>query len=74
MSDQRPFARHSSMIVPAVVGFVIGVVVGIILEGPAVGLALGVALAVSAVGRRWAAARMAADVEAEEHQRLRRDR
>jgi hypothetical protein len=61
--DRRPSALDRSMIVPALVGFVIGMVVGIVLEGPVIGLALGLALAVSAVGRRWAAARMAQDVD-----------
>jgi hypothetical protein len=66
MPERRPSPLNPSMIGPALIGFVIGFVVGIVLEGPVVGLALGVALAVSAVGRRWAAARMAENVEAEQ--------
>lgn len=46
------------MVVPTLIGFVIGLVVGIVLEGVVVGLALGLALAISALGRRYAAARM----------------
>jgi hypothetical protein len=67
MTDRRPSALNHTMIVPALIGFVIGMVVGVVLEGPVVGLALGVALAVSAVGRRWAAARLQANAEVEEH-------
>lgn len=46
------------MVVPTLIGFLVGLVVGILLEGVVVGLALGLALAISALGRRYAAARM----------------
>lgn len=58
MPDSRRAAFDRSMVAPALVGFVIGLVVGIVLDGPLVGLAIGLALAISAVGRRYAAARM----------------
>ncbi|MDO9410111.1 hypothetical protein [Patulibacter sp.] len=58
MPERRPSPFTSSMIAPALVGLVIGIVVGLILDGPVVALALGVALALSAVGRRWAVARL----------------
>lgn len=58
MNDSRRAAFDRSMVAPAVIGFLVGLVVGILLEGPLIGVAIGAALAISAVGRRYAAARM----------------
>lgn len=71
MPERRPSALNASMVAPAAIAFVIGMVVGIVLEGPVIGLALGVALAVSAVGRRWAAARMQQNVDESQGRRRR---
>lgn len=58
MTSPRRAAFDRSMVAPAAFAFLLGMVVGIVLEGPLVGLAIGVVLAISAVGRRYAAARM----------------
>lgn len=63
MSSSRRAALDRSMIGPALFAFVLGLVVGIVLEGPLVGLAIGLVLAISAVGRRYAAARMQQGVD-----------
>lgn len=63
MPASRRAAFDRSMVAPALFAFVLGLVVGIVLEGPLVGLAIGLVLAISAVGRRYAAARMQQGVD-----------
>jgi hypothetical protein len=58
MPPSRRAAFDRSMVVPTMIGFLVGFVVGTLIEGPLVGVALGVGLAISALGRRYAAARM----------------
>lgn len=72
MPDSRRAAFDRSMVGPALFAFVLGLVVGIVLEGPLVGLAIGLVLAISAVGRRYAAARMMRPEDAPPRDRSRR--
>jgi mannose/fructose/N-acetylgalactosamine-specific phosphotransferase system component IIC len=58
MPPSRRAAFDRSMVVPTIIGFVVGFVAGTLLESPLVGVALGAGLAMSALGRRYAAARM----------------
>lgn len=74
MDPQSPSLLDRSAIAPALVGFAVGVIVGaLLMRNVLAGVAIGAVLAISAVARRYAAAKMQARYEqqAREHERRR---
>lgn len=71
MEPNSPSSFNRAMIVPALVAFAIGLVAGTLLVNVLAGVAIGLVLAISAVLRRYTAARMNARYEqaAREHER-----
>ncbi len=70
--EQRSLSPFdASYIAPALVAFAIGLAAGALIVNLVAGVAIGLVLAFSAVGRRWAAARMEAriDEQVREHER-----
>lgn len=61
MDPQAPSLLDRSAIAPALVGFVVGLIVGaLLMSNVLAGVAIGAVLALSAVARRYAAAKMEA--------------
>jgi type IV secretory pathway TrbD component len=70
MDQPSPSLLDPAYIAPAAVAFVIGLLAGALIVNLIAGVAIGLTLAISAVGRRYAAARMQAriDEQVREHE------
>ena len=73
MDSPSPSLLDRSAIAPAIVGLVVGIVVGaLLMDNVLAGVAIGVVLAISAVMRRYAAAKMQARYEQQARENERR--
>lgn len=73
MDSPSPSLLDRSAIAPAIVGLVVGIVVGaLLMSNVLAGVAIGVVLAISAVMRRYAAAKMQARYEEQARENERR--